>query len=506
MKSKTYVLSVTGSLLLTSCLNLAKEAKIKNTKPNVLFISIDDLNDWVGCLNGHPQAKTPNIDRLAKEGVLFTRTYTAAPACLPSRAALMTSVAPHRSGCYVNNNDQQWQPILLPIATTLPEHFRNNGYYTSGAGKVFHHYQNHPDSWDDYYPSKRLQFPNYYWPDLKERPDFKKFPKFKHWYASFDWGPIDKEVEDTGDYHSVLFCKQELKKKGEKPFFLTCGIYSPHVPWYAPRKYFDMFPLDKIQLPPKKLDDYNDIPKGGVNNERRYYGVIDQNGYHKQAVQGYLASIAYMDDLVGRMIAALDASEHADNTIVVFWSDHGWYLGEKLTYRKFTLWEESCRVPMIIRLPKSMRDQFKQGVSTERTTSLLDIYPTLLELCNLPQPKQDLSGNSLVPLLKNPEAEWNYPSLTTNGYKNHSIRTERWRYTRYSDGGEELYDHNNDPYEWDNLANDSGYVDVLERLRLSLPKENLLYVKTEPFNWKKQLSEALKEVKEKKLRGRIFNK
>ena len=474
------------------------------SKPNVLFIVVDDLNDWVGCLKGHPQARTPNIDKLAKRGTLFTRAYCAAPACLPSRAATMTGVAPYRSGCYANSPTQTWQDILLPKADPLPAHLRASGYETGGAGKIYHHYQNHPGSWDDFWPSKNLQFPPTHVPKKEYQPAFDRKPRSKNWYMEFNWGPLDKKVERTGDWMSMKFVSQKLQEKRDKPFFLACGIYRPHVPWFVPRKYFEMFPLDKIQLPPKKLDDYSDIPKGAPRRGACvYYKVLEANGYHKQAVQAYLASIAYTDDLVGRLLKNLEASGHGDDTIVVLSSDHGWHLGEKLTYRKFTLWEEACRVPLIISLPKSMQGDQRRGVSCSRTVNLLDLYPTLVELCGVKAPRQRLDGNSLTPLLKNPAAPWAHGSVTSHGFKNDSLRTERWRYIRYANGAEELYDHDADPQEWTNLAGDAAYKDVLAALRKRLPQNHTPMVKTKPFDYGAYSRKYNKEFREKKLINRI---
>jgi len=491
-------------VLLSSLLVAGVSAADPTDKPNVLFIAVDDLNDWTGCLGGHPQAKTPNIDRLARRGTLFTRAYCAAPACLPSRAAAMTGVAPYRSGCYVNSPTQTWYEILLPAADPLPAHLQANGYETAGAGKIYHHYQNHPASWDDFWPSKNLQFPPTHVPAKEFQPAFDKMPRTKNWYMAFNWGPLDKQVEETGDWMSMKFVSQKLHQNRDKPFFLACGIYRPHVPWFVPREFFDMFPLDEIQLPPRKADDYSDIPKGAPRNGACvYYRVLDANGYHRQAVQAYLASIAYADDIVGRLLKNLDQSDHADNTIVVFWADHGWHLGEKLTYRKFTLWEEACRVPMIVALPKTMRGDYRQGARCSRTVNLLDLYPTLVELCGVPRPRQPLDGHSLVPLLVDPEADWEHGSITSHGFKNDSIRTERWRFTRYADGSEELYDHDADPYEWTNLAGGAGYEKIAGTLRERLPRNPTPQVKTKPFDFSAHSKQYYREFREKKLIERI---
>jgi arylsulfatase A-like enzyme len=472
--------------------------------PNVLFIAIDDLNDWTGCMGGHPQAKTPNIDRLAKRGTLFTQAYCPAPACLPSRAATMTGVAPYRSGCYENSPTQTWQDILLEKADPLPMHLRANGYETAGAGKIYHHYQNHADSWDDFWPSKRLQFPPVHKPKKKDQPSWDKEPRSERWYMEFNWGPIDKEVEETGDWMSMKFVSQKLREKRDKPFFLACGIYRPHVPWFAPRKYFDMFPLDDIQMPQVKADDYDDIPKGAARNGPCvYYKVLEANAYHKQAVQAYLASVAYADEIVGHMLKNLEDSGQADNTIVVLWSDHGWHLGEKLTYRKFTLWEEACRIPMIVALPKSMQDGYKLGTRCSRPVNLIDLYPTLVELTGVKAPRQELDGHSLVPLLKNPKADWAHVSITSHGRRNDSLRTQRYRFTRYRNGAEELYDHYNDPHEWTNLAGNPEYKAIVEQLRLKLPKDHAPRVETEPFDFSGVSRAAYQEFRDEKLIERI---
>ena len=502
---KALTLTLITILHLTAC-STSTSSSIPKEKYNVLFISIDDLNDWVGCLGGHPQAKTPHIDELAKEGTLFSKAYCPATACLPSRASIMTGVAPYRSGCYENKDDQQWQLILKPIADTLPGHFRKNGYYTAGAGKIFHHFQNDPDSWDDYYPSKRVQFPRIHHPAKEDLTEFKGkegVPKF--WYNEFKWGPLKMTEKDTGDNHSVQFVLDQLKNQTkDKPFFLTCGIYRPHVPWFAPKKYFDMFPLEQIQLPPRNPDDFKDIPGGRKRaGNRVYFDVLEKYGQHKQAVQAYLASIAYMDALIGRLMRGLKKSGHAENTIVVFWSDHGWHLGEKDNYRKFSLWEESCRVPFIIKLPEKLKDKFPQGQISGRVVGLIDIFPTLTELCGLPQPRQKFDGSSVLPLLVNADTEWDKTAISQYGRDNYSLRSEKYRYIRYSDGAEELYDHSNDPYEWNNLADFPAYRTVKEKLKAKLPENSTPYVKTIPFNWPEYQKEALQKARENKLYERV---
>lgn len=432
--------------------------------PNVLFISVDDLNDWVGVLGGHPQARTPNIDRLAARGASFSHAYAAAPACNPSRVALMSGLAPHRTGVYLN--DQPWRPTMREVVT-LPQYLRKHGYFAEGSGKIYHDRYPDPASWDVFWPSKQEQ-----------RPDGATAPGNINGIpgtAQFDWGPLNAATEEMSDSKVVDWIAAELGKAHEKPLFLAAGIYRPHLPWYVPKKYFDMFPLEKIELPSVKEDDLSDVPPAGVRMARPGgdHAKVIRYKQWKKAVQGYLASIAFADDMVGKIVAALDAGPHAEDTLIVLWGDHGWHLGEKQHWRKFTLWEEATRTPLIFVVPKGLapglEEGTKPGTRIDEPVSLLDIYPTLVELCGL-APKADLSGQSLVPLLRDPETEWNRPALTTNGRGNHGLRTERYRYIRYADGSEELYDHQRDPMEWKNLAHDSSYEAVKRGMQAFLPK------------------------------------
>jgi len=460
-------------------------------RPNVLFIAIDDLNDYVGCLRGHPQTRTPNLDKLAGESMLFANAHCPAPACLPSRTAIMTGKAPYSTGVYVNG--QHWRTVL-PKALTLPKYFMNHGYTCAGAGKLFHHYQNDPDSWHDYYPTKKLQFPKYHRPPKDRQADFLRW---KGIYTAFNWGPLDVPDEETGDYQCVKYVGEQLARRHDKPFFLACGIYRPHVPWFVPRKYFDMFPLDKVELPPINEDDADDLPKAGQARIRNdgYYRRMVQYGKRKETVQAYLAATAYADAMVGELLRRLAGSPHADNTIVVLWSDHGWHLGEKHCYRKFTLWEESCRIPLMIRLPRRMKPAGRKG-RCDHPVNLLDLYPTLVELCGLTE-RTDLDGHSLVPLLKHPDTAWPHASITTHGWNCHSLRTKRWRYIRYADGGEELYDHDADPNEWRNLAGDNASAEAKRKMKAHLPKKNTPLVKTPDYDPQKAAREAYDSLREK---------
>lgn len=454
-------LILTGTFLIGG---LPLDAQSK--KPNVLFIAIDDLNDWIGVLGGHPQARTPNIDRLAKRSVLFANAHCAAPACNPSRAALMTGIAPNRSGVY--HNPQPWRPAL-PDAITIPQHFSANGYWSAGSGKIYHGRYPDPDSWDTYYPD---QLENKFEDPVPPESDLNGLGR-----GNFDWGPVVESQAEMGDYRTATWIADQLGRKHDKPFFLACGIYRPHLPWYVPQEYFERFPLETIRLPTTLNSDLDDLPpiavkvaKGGGD-----HAAVLKGGQWKHAVQGYLASIAFADEQVGRVIDALDASPHKKDTIIVLWSDHGWHLGEKEHWRKFALWHRSTRTPLMISVPKGVLSMPKGSVRNRQSAqpvSLLDIYPTLVDLCGLPV-KEGLSGVSLVPLLRNPNKKTGRAIVTTNGRNNHAIRDTRWRYIRYSDRSEELYDHKADPNEWTNLAANPSHRPTIAHLSQWLPKINV---------------------------------
>jgi arylsulfatase A-like enzyme len=285
--------------------------------------------------------------------------------------------------------------------------------------------------------------------------------------AQFDWGPLAVPDSEMGDMKVADWASNELAKQQDKPFFLACGFSKPHLPWYVPRKYFDMYPVEKITLPVVKEDDLDDVPSEGKRLALRSgdHKKVTGHAQWKKAVQGYLASITFVDACVGRVMDALAASPHAKNTIVVLWSDHGWHLGEKLHWRKFALWEESTRNVFIMHVPGTT----KAGGKCVRTVSAMDIYPTIVELCGLAS-KEGIDGRSIVPLLKNPASKWEHPAVTTYERGNHTVRNERWRYIRYHDGGEELYDHDKDEMEWTNLADKPEFAKVKQELAKWLPK------------------------------------
>ncbi|MDR2765488.1 MAG: sulfatase, partial [Tannerella sp.] len=429
----------------------------RDAKPNVLFIAVDDLNDWGEPFGGYPGVQTPNLSRLAKEGQLFTRAYCSAPASNPSRASLLTGIRPSSSGVY--HNYQPWRPAL-PDAVTLPQYFTANGYEVEGSGKIFHGGYNDTASWPVYHPVEPSPVP----------PGSPFLGK-----AHFDWAPVQVTDQEMGDYKNVTYAVDFLKKKKDRPFFLAVGFTRPHLPWYVPQKYFDLYPADKITLPDVIANDLSDIPEAGVKIAKPEgdHRFVVENGQWEKAIQGYLASISFFDAQLGRLLDALEASGQKEHTIIVLFGDHGWHLGEKEHWRKFALWEEAARVPFIIVAPGVTKPDSR----SERTVNLLDIYPTLLELCGFPA-KEELEGNSIVPLLKRPDAEWERPSLTTHGKDNHALRSERWRYIRYADGSEELYDHDADPQEWVNLAQKAEYDPVKRDLSRWLPDKNMPDAKT----------------------------
>ncbi|MEJ6717305.1 MAG: sulfatase [Akkermansiaceae bacterium] len=458
------------------CLALALTQKTEAApRPNVLFIAVDDLNDWVGCLGGHPQAKTPNIDALARRGILFKQAYCAAPLCSPSRTAIMTGLAPSNTGIYGNLN---WFRDLPQYKdwVTLPQYFRQHGYLAWGGGKLYH--QAHgkfsdAGAWDHVYstrtgavsPPKRDRYKHGLRPKFESNPILARL---------IDWGPTDYPIEANPDWKTADGASEFLQRDHDKPFFLGCGIYLPHLPWYAPKKFFDLHPLDKIQLPPHKSDDFEDIPEGGRRMAAKAGGIIRQSGKWKEAVQACLAADSFADACVGHVLDAMEKSPHRDNTIIVLWGDHGYDVGEK-KFAKSALWEQTTRTPLIIHVPEKLGGNPKAKIC-KRPVSLLDLYPTLIELCNLPKnPKID--GRSIAPLVRNPQAAWPYPAVITHSPHwhgpNHAVRSERFHYIHYNKGGEELYDMAKDPHQWHNLANDPRQAATKTQLKQWLPKKNV---------------------------------
>lgn len=441
------------------------------SKPNVLFIALDDLNDWIGCLGGHPQTKTPNLDRLAASGVLFRNAYCPAASCNPSRSAIFSGVPPHRSGLYQNTQKMR---EVMPRAELLPRYFSRHGYWSAGSGKMLH-YIIDPPSWDDYFPEKTKDnpFPRTFYPE--ERP--VSLPRGGDWqYVETDWAALDVTDEEFGgDWLVTRWIAEQLQREQEKPFFLACGIYRPHEPWFVPKAYFDPFPLESIQLPPGvKAGDLDDVPPVAQRLARnRYFAHIQEHGQWKKGIQAYLASIHFADAMLGRVLDALESGPHRDNTVVVLWSDHGWHLGEKEHWQKFTGWRVCARVPLMIRVPKwvpGLPGGTEAGGVCDRPVSLVDLFGTLTELSGLPA-KEGIESRSLLPLLRDPEADWPHAAVTHLDHpENYAVSTERWRYLHYRGGEEELYDIASDPHEWVNLAAKPGHAAKLAELQSLAPK------------------------------------
>ena len=467
-------------LMCVAAVLAAPLTRAADLRPNVLFLVADDLNHWIGSLHRNPQACTPNIDRLAARGVIFTHAYCASPLCNPSRAALMCGKRTATIGVY-SNEHMPWSDYI-DERQCLNAHFRAHGYYTAGAGKIYHLQASFKNSqgtnWDDYYfpPARGLSNSR---PTLTTKQKdasgseaHKQLPFAAHnKVGEFDIGAPDIVDRDTPDYCVAEWGARQLAQKRHKPFFLALGFHKPHPPWVVPKKYFDLFPLDSIQLPPHIANDLDDLPPGAKKwaHNMSWVSVMEAGGESawKQVVQAYLASVAYADAQVGVVLDALEKSPYRDNTIIVLFSDHGWHLGEKERFGKAALWEETTRVPLIWIVPGVTN----WGGRCDASVELLSIYPTLCDLCGLPKPNF-LDGVTIRPLLENPQAEWTRPALSTFGLNNHSVRSAQYRYTRYTNGDEELYDEKVDPYEWTNLAAHPELASVKSELARWMPKEN----------------------------------
>lgn len=428
----------------------------KDSRPNILFIAIDDLNDWIGCMGGHPNTKTPHLDRLARQGVLFTNASTPSPACVPTRCAIMTGKAPATTGLYNNSDGHHRQYDDLKDLVTIPQYFSQNGYKSWGAGKLFHHF--YDADYDEV-------FDNRYWKNPEpEGVDCDKPPRTIEEFLGW-WAPVDVPNSEMKDWQAAQWAADVLQQEHKKPFFLACGIFRPHEPWNVPRTYYEKFPLDSLSLPQVLKDDLEDVGEPVKKPYRIAKEIVHDELVWRKAVQSYLANINFADDCLGIILDALERSPHRDNTIVVLWSDHGWQLGEKYRWAKFTLWERSSHCVLMLAGPGIA----KEG-RTASPVSLQDIYPTLIELCRLPQ-RKDIDGRSFLPFLENPNmAPSTIPAITANelGF---SLRGVRHRYIRYHDGSEELYDHMKDPKEWDNLADDPNYAGVKAQLKSHLPED-----------------------------------
>lgn len=428
---------------------------------NVLFLVADDLNSWLLEDKNRYAGKViaPNMKKFAESGVNFQYAYTAAPVCSPSRTAFFSGVAPWNSGHYHNTPGANSSEPLKK-AVSLAGAFKQAGYTTAGFGKITHGWDQ-KEHWDVKVGHKRDPAP----------PGAPLTPVGR---GEQDWGPIHLSEEKMNDTQNANLAIAELQKPHDKPFFIAYGTFNPHMPWYVPQKYFDMFPMDEVTTPKILKDDLNDVPEFGrelTGGKGKFVDAVMSNGLHKQAVQAYLATTAYVDVQMGRVLDALEKSPHKDNTIVVFLTDHGFHLGEKHHWQKATLWEEATHSLLMVRVP----GMTPAGKPCPRFVSLLDIYPTLAELCQLKKTSK-LDGRSLTPLLKNPDAEWSSTAMTGLTSKGGpwsayiSIRNEQGRYIRYSNGPEEFYDTTKDPHEWTNRIGDPHFDSVVKIMRAVVPK------------------------------------
>lgn len=425
--------------------------------PNVLLITIDDLNDWVGPLGGHPAVKTPNFDRLAKRGTTFTNAHCQAPLCNPSRTSFMLSLRPSTTGIYALEPSHYAVPELKQ-RVSLFEHFKQSGYAVYSIGKLWHFGLS---------PQQRQREITELGVAGKLARPGQPFAVTPGKHPLVDWGPFPSSDEEHYDYHTASWAVDKLRSKPDGPFLLAVGFSLPHVPCYAPQKWFDLYPDDDSLLPKVKEGDRDDVPDFAWRlhwqlPEPRLKWLREAKQW-QPLVRAYLASISLMDAQVGRLLDALQASGQADNTIIVLFSDHGWHLGEKGITGKNTLWERSTRVPLIF----AGRDIAKKA-KCNQPAELLDLYPTLIDACGLPQ-REGLEGLSLLPQLRDAAAKREPPAITTHGPGNHAVRSQRWRYIRYADGSEELYDLQDDPHEWTNLAGDARHAATQRELATHLP-------------------------------------
>lgn len=464
-QAKTSLVLVTVALLGVAAV---AAAETEHSRPNVLMIAIDDLNDWVEPLGGHPDVKTPAMAKLASRAVTFTNAHCQAPLCNPSRTSIMTGLRPTSTGVYGLAPWFRTLPEFKP-RTTLPQHFQNHGYQTLIGGKIFHgtygRNEKQPMECDVWGPASSVGV----------KPKQKLIPPTPNGnHPLMDWGTFPHRDEDKGDWEVASWAVDQIESmQDEKPFFLSVGFFLPHVPCYATQKWFDLYPEDSLTMPPMPTGDRSDTPQSSWyihwNLPEPRTDWLEANDQVRPLVRAYLASISFVDSQVGRVLDALEKSPYADNTIVVLWSDHGYHLGEKAISGKNSLWARSTRVPLLFAGPG-----IAGGVKCNQPAELLDLYPTLASLAGLPAPA-GVQGLSLKPQLIDPTTTRERPAICTHNKGNHSVCDRRWRYIRYLDGSEELYDRDVDPNEFANLIapgkDRTQYAEVIDRLSGWLPKQ-----------------------------------
>lgn len=468
MKIKTLVYTVSSLFLLSICVDPAaarESVQPERERPNVVFIVIDDMNDWTTLYDPDYPIRTPNLEALAERGVFFSRAYATAPACNPSRVSVMTGTYPHKTGVYGNRSD--WRRAL-PEKKTVQQYFGERGYYVGGSGKIFHHHLNWALHDNDSFHEFLLMKINEPYPPEKLNG--------LEWYGTrnTDWGAWPPRIEETPDFKTAEYARRFLEREHEAPFFLNVGIYKPHSPFFAPQEFIDLYPLESLQMPEVRREGW-EYSSGAEQLLARaawfWRGMkraLEENPLaHREFVQAYMAASTFADAMLGRVIGALDESPYRDNTIVVVWSDHGFHIGEKEHIEKFALWEKTTRVPLIVVAPGLT----SPGTVVDRPVDLTALYPTLIDLAGL-EPVNSLHGHSLKPLFSDPTAEFP-PALMTRSEGNHAIRKDEWRYIEYADGSFELYNLGDDPYEWRNLAGDPNHSEIIEELRGFIPEESI---------------------------------
>lgn len=482
MKKYSFAVLLLGIMILSACSSQGKKQTTNTAQkqPNVLFIAVDDLNTWLGCINNYSNTKTPNMDKLAAKGVLFTNAHCQAPLCGPSRASIMAGLRPSTTGIYGMIDDDKIRsenPATKDIVF-LPEYFRNNGYHTMGIGKLFHIHA--PKGAFDESGGRIKGFGPY--PENRFVWDGFGTADRKHYgRTSTDWGAFPEADSLMPDHKSADWTIERLNRKYDKPFFLGVGFQRPHVPLYVPQKWFDMHPLDGIEVAPYRADDLDDVPSVALQiNDLPMMPSTDwaiESGEWKKIIQAYLACVSFVDYEIGRVLDALENSEYANNTVIVLWSDHGYRLGEKGTFAKHALWEPATKAPLLFAGP-----HVPKGKVIHTPAEMLSVYPTLLELCGLPAYDRN-EGISLVSTMNNDKAVENAFALTTYGMNNHAVKTDHFRYIQYEDGTEELYDHKSDPNEFENKASSTAYKSEIEKLKKYLPTVNALWDRNSSYTF-----------------------
>jgi len=421
---------------------LASLAQSRGGKMNVLLVAVDDLNNRIACY-GDPVVKTPNMDRLARRGVRFERAYCNYPLCNPTRTSLLSGRRPETTQVFDNNTPPRTH---LGDVVFLPEYFKANGYFTARVGKIAHGRYEDAVTWDISESRAGTQLPR-----GNDRREAKNAKAEGGGAAKLSWTATNRSDDQEPDGATARRIVQLIEQNKGKPFFIGCGFHKPHLPWVAPKKYFDLYKTEQIQLPKTPRDDRDDIPPLALTNTKGDEEMSDLE--RKQAVLAYHAATSFMDAQLGVVLDALDRNKLWDNTVVLLFGDHGWHLYDHLQlWRKMTVFEEAAHAPLIVYAPGK-----KQNVASPRLVEYVDIYPTLTQLAGLPQAK-GMEGTSFVPLLDNPQRQWKKAAYTMvargKGSFGRSVRTDRYRYTEWNGGkdGVEFYDHETDVNEWTNVA------------------------------------------------------